>query len=52
MTQQDYIKIAKVFSYANKSTAVLSIMHNMSDMLQEDNPKFNKVRFLQACVSK
>lgn len=52
MTKKDYIAIAKVLSNSHHEAgriAVTIIAIGMADMLANDNPKFNRQRFLDAC---
>ncbi len=55
MTKKDYILIAKVIrSYlqAEITGESYSLTTGMADILKNDNPKFNRERFYQACQPK
>jgi len=51
MTRKDYIKIAKIISeawvYSQHFRA--SIANDFADMLEADNPNFDREKFLTAC---
>lgn len=59
MTRKDYVKIAQVFAdqinteHSQKNSAgVLTLarsVRSMADMLQSDNPRFDRARFTAAC---
>ena len=51
MTRKDYIKIAKVISTAWVANQDFrdSIANDFADMLAQDNPRFNRSKFLTAC---
>lgn len=60
MTRKDYEKIAKVFNqtkprkgtdYSDTTAQVawLRVVHGITEMLAEDNPSFNREKFLKAC---
>jgi hypothetical protein len=51
MTRKDYIKIAKVISEAwfHSHDYREAIANNFADMLEEENPRFDRERFLVAC---
>ena len=45
MTRQDYIKIAKLL---NATQAPYKVIDAFRHLLKEDNPRFNKDKFLNA----
>lgn len=60
MTKKDYVKIANVLAtfktYSEsmpaspwRQTALEEITGRMADMLAQDNPRFDRTRFLKAC---
>lgn len=52
MTKKDYVAIAKVILFTAAwypSDKLLLVAQNMSDTLQQDNPRFDRERFLKAC---
>lgn len=60
MTKKDYIKIAAVFSQYRdhagnwpqspwRHTAAQELSSRFADMLAQDNPRFDRARFLAAC---
>jgi len=56
MSRKHYEAIAKVFAgdYATAANdgerrKVVGIALSLSDVFQQDNPRFDRVRFLQAC---
>lgn len=51
MTRKDYVKIAKVISTAWVASQDFrdSIANDFADMLEKDNPNFNRDKFLKAC---
>ena len=52
MTKKDYIKIAKVIKNNSTSTGKLarqSFIQELCLMFEEDNPKFDSFRFMNAC---
>jgi HKD family nuclease len=51
MTRKDYIKIAKVISTAWVASQDFreSIANDFADMLEKDNPNFDREKFLTAC---
>lgn len=60
MTRKDYEKIARVMreykSEANshsdspwRNTARVELVSRIADMLEQDNPRFDRARFLIAC---
>lgn len=63
MTKKDYIKIAQVLKESKPDTMYYdrendyqfarfewkNICERMADMLADDNPLFNRVKFLKAC---
>jgi len=55
MTRKDYELIAEVFSdhnrrYGRRTAAVADeLAEDMADALKEDNPRFDRERFLKAC---
>lgn len=60
MTKKDYELIAKIFSKNIHTDNARELRHNVpvvakamsmqfADVLQRENPKFDKVKFLQAC---
>lgn len=67
MTKKDYVAIAAVLAAQQASSederispksakahnnSVWCVACDMSDMLQRDNPRFDRTRFLQACAAK
>ena len=59
MTRKDYVAIAQAINdeirpyseHAIQST-VYNIIDNLCDTFQEDNPRFDRARFLEACGDK
>ena len=54
MTRKDYIAIAKVISNAPSDTpdedAIrAAIAHGLADHMEQDNPNFNRSKFIEAC---
>jgi hypothetical protein len=54
MTKKDYEAIAEVFrnqkrGLATEQDVVEAIAGDFADVLQADNPRFNRARFLAAC---
>jgi len=49
MTRKDYIKIANIIrkteAYENEH-----FFHELIDMFQDDNPRFDMQRFINACI--
>lgn len=55
MTKKDYVAIAAVLAGPYSSSdreGVRAVAERMADMLERDNPRFDRVRFLQACAAK
>lgn len=54
MTKKDYIKIAKLISDIsdNKTMAIEggTLVVKLATIFQEDNPKFNRGKFFDACM--
>ena len=52
MTRKDYVKIAAILrsaGIAETDDQPFSLMAAFGDMLAEDNPRFDRARFEQAC---
>ena len=49
MTRKDYQLIAEVFARSAGDDLAKLIALNLADKLEQDNPRFNKARFLTAC---
>ena len=54
MTRKDYIKIARVINDNTEEMLVERIIRwafirELCDVLKEDNPNFNSIRFKEAC---
>lgn len=50
MTRKDYVKIAAILLTAyGDVTTINSIIRRIANMLSEDNPRFDRARFYQAC---
>ena len=59
MTKKDYIKIAKVINNELKEWdkeltpqvefSINNIAVALANVMEEDNPRFNKIRFFEAC---
>ena len=52
MTKKDYIKHAKIISkYTEEGVTfdMYSYIEDLSDTFKQDNPRFDKERFLEAC---
>lgn len=49
MTRKDYQLIAEVFARSAGDDLAKLIALNLADKLAEDNPRFDKARFLTAC---
>ena len=59
MTKKDYIKIAKVINNELKEwdkgltpqveSSINNIAIGLANVMKEDNPRFNKIRFFEAC---
>ena len=51
MTRKDYVLIAEVIatSWHTSTDTKRTIALNMADALQNDNPRFDRERFLVAC---
>lgn len=56
MTRKDYIKFAKVISdIADNETMAIdgaTLIIKLSEIFEEDNPNFNKYKFIDACIKK
>lgn len=54
MTKKDYVAIAALlagYPFTDDQDRI-SLAHRAADMLQRDNPRFDRTRFLQACAAK
>jgi len=52
-TKRHYVKIAKLLNLWTDSTGKINaqaIMANLADMFEEDNPHFNRAKFIDACT--
>ena len=60
MTKKDYVRIAAVFRVYNTEAAceipdcvgcltMATLAERLADTLADDNPRFNRARFLKAC---
>ena len=54
MTRKDYVAIAKVISHAPSDTPAedeirATIAHGLADHMEQDNPNFNRSKFIEAC---
>jgi hypothetical protein len=51
MTRKDYKLIAEVIAVSWFGSAELraDLVNNLADKLEQDNPRFNRSRFLTAC---
>ena len=50
MTKKNYEAIAECLSwYVNRSYITEAIAHRLADYFEQDNPNFDRTRFLQAC---
>jgi len=57
MTRKDYVMIAEILKFNQKDFiegedgfALIGILaHQFANRLQEDNPRFDRARFLNAC---
>lgn len=54
MTRKDYVMIAEVFAYFSRicdieETIGADIARDLGTVFQEDNPRFDRARFLDAC---
>ena len=51
MTRKDYKLIAEVIavSWFSSAELKLDLVNNLADKLEQDNPRFNRSRFLTAC---
>jgi len=49
MTRKDYIMIAEVFAHSAGDDLAKFLASNLADKLAEDNPRFDRARFLEAC---
>jgi hypothetical protein len=50
MTKKDYIILAKVIYQAKiQELSIAELAENMADELKQDNPNFNRNRFLEIC---
>jgi hypothetical protein len=49
MTRKDYIMIAEVFARSAGDDLAKFLASNLADKLAEDNPRFDRARFLDAC---
>jgi len=54
MTRKDYVAIAKVISSVPSDTpdedAIrAAIAHELADYMEQDNPNFNRSKFIEAC---
>ena len=59
MSRKDYIKIARIIKDSTiinnnlfESISKKCLINSLCDMLKEDNPNFNRFRFLDACEVK
>jgi hypothetical protein len=49
MTRKDYQLIAEVFARSTGDDLAKILAENLADKLEQDNPRFDKARFLTAC---
>ena len=54
MTRKDYVAIAKVISSTPSDTLYedmirADIAHRLADYMEQDNPNFNRNKFIEAC---
>jgi hypothetical protein len=53
MTRKDYVMIADILKGQQKAhndlETIEEIAYNFADVLEEDNPRFDRHRFLVAC---
>ena len=50
MTKKDYVMIAKIIdSYPGWSIPKRDLANKLADSFERANPKFDRVKFLQAC---
>lgn len=50
MTKKDYVLIASVFAnHDNEIRSIADVAEGLADMLERDNPRFDRSRFLKAC---
>ena len=53
MTRKDYVMLANVIKAQRKphndTETINEIALNLADVLEDDNPNFDRVRFLWAC---
>ena len=59
MSRKDYIKLARIIKDSTiinnnlfESISKKCLINSLCDMLKEDNPNFNRFRFLDACEVK
>lgn len=58
MTRKDYIKLAAaikkarqdIMFYDNAQAAIESVVTGLADALGDDNPRFDRERFVKACA--
>ena len=54
MTRKDYVAIAKVISHTPSYIVAddemrAAIAHGLADYMEQDNPNFNRGKFIEAC---
>jgi hypothetical protein len=51
MTKKHFIALAKIFSKHNAkgSGNILNVLYDVCELCGEENPNFDKARFLKAC---
>ncbi|KKL25884.1 hypothetical protein LCGC14_2400810 [marine sediment metagenome] len=49
MTKKDYIKLAKLIKEYNIGIDHSGFVSHLSQILKEDNPQFDRQRFIAAC---
>jgi len=49
MTRNDYVKIANVLCGMEVNETFLEVLKRLAEVFKNDNARFNKVRFFEAC---
>jgi hypothetical protein len=51
MTKKHFIKLAKIFleNHVCENEKALNILYDVCELCKEENPNFDKARFLKAC---
>ena len=51
MTKQNYIAISKIINHQLRDTHfIIPLVNTLSNYFADDNPRFNKNKFIEACL--